>query len=167
VQPNQELFRKAMGRFATGVAVLTVRWDDTVKGMTVNAVASASLEPLLLAVCINHRASTHLWVTRAGRFGINILGEDQVAVSRLFAKDKGPFSLPKTVDFTFSSHGSPILDGCIAFLDCGVEQSYKTGDHTLFIGRVDDIQLLRDARPLLFYASQYYHLGTGSSQQDH
>ena len=106
-------YRDAIGRFATGVTVLT--WDDGehVRGMTANAVTSVSLDPMLLLACVDRRGSAHDQLHRAQAFTVNILAEDQIAVSQAFARsgveDMG------AVPYLTGSTGAPIIVGALVY----------------------------------------------------
>lgn len=155
-------FRRALGQFATGVTVVTVMRDDgSVHGMTANSVASVSLEPLQILVCVAHRALTCRYVGERGNFGINILSEDQEEMARFFAL---PEQDPETarqlgVVFRSSKRGTPLLEKCLVQLDCRLVQTVNSGDHAIFIGDVADVRI-REGNPLLFHAGQYKRLRT-------
>lgn len=155
---DSRMFRDTIGRFATGVTVLT--WDDGthVRGMTANAVSSVSLDPMLLLACVDRRGSAHEQLMTASSFAVNILAEDQAAVSQTFARhgieDMGD------VAHTPGRTGAPIIEGVLAWVECEIAERFPGGDHTIFIGRVVDLQVARpEAPPLLFYAGRYRSLG--------
>lgn len=149
-------FRQLMGRFATGVTVITVAEGERYHGMTANAVASVSLEPILLLVCVERATHTHGMIERSGRFAVNILAADQERVSRLFAEklEPQPGSL-RGERFHLAGSGTPVLSDGLAYLDCRVARAYDGGDHTIFVGEVIDGAALRDAPPLVFYRGGY------------
>ena len=151
---DQKLFRMAMGRFATGVSIVTVALDGRVKGMTANAITSVSLEPLLLLVSVGRKSRTHSWLTKTARYGVSILTQSQRDISDFFAKATDD-PIPSSIPIRFSARGTPIIDGCLAFLDCPVVQTVEAGDHTLFLATVDDIHLAPGEPPLLFYEGRY------------
>ncbi|WKA58325.1 flavin reductase family protein [Planococcus shenhongbingii] len=142
------LFRQAMGKFATGVTVLTTAHEGDIHGMTANAFMSVSLDPKLVVISIGHKARFLEKVTQSNRFAVNILAEDQEYLSNHFAgKPQG--------DVQFASlDGLPVLDGAVAQITCDVASTYVEGDHTLFIGKVTAIQL-EEKNPLLFYSGKY------------
>jgi flavin reductase (DIM6/NTAB) family NADH-FMN oxidoreductase RutF len=149
-------FRELMGRFATGVTVITVAEDDRFHGMTANAVASVSLDPLLLLVCVDRTTHTHGMLARSGRFAVNILAADQERVSRLFAQKMEPeVRSLRGERFHLAGSGSPVLSDALAYLDCRLAAAYQGGDHTIFLGEVIDGATLRDAPPLIFYRGGY------------
>ena len=152
------LFRQLMGRFATGVTVVTVvSPDGTPSGMTVNSLSSVSLDPPLVSICIDRGAVMHAAITGAPGFVVNILRSDQEAVSRRFAEDR-----PDRFDgvgYGLSSNGHPILDGVLAHLECTVHTSIEAGDHSVFLGHVVG-GASGEGHPLLFYQGEYGLDGT-------
>src|SRR5580693_8975026 len=112
---NPAEFRRAMGRFATGVTIVTVDLDGEVHGMTANAFASVSLDPLLVLVCVSHTAQTHAHLHAKKRFGINVLAENQRAISEYYAQlDHSPERAKEAgADFDRTAHGTPVLQGAL------------------------------------------------------
>ncbi len=158
VTPDQ--FRAALGRFATGVTVVTVRTpDDDVHGMTANAFSSVSLEPFHVLVCVERGSQTHPLLAGTARFGINILSEQQQHLAEFFARvEKDRASAERAgARFSFTPNGTPLLEGCLAVLECRLVSAHDSGDHTIFIGEVEKIRL-GDGLPLLYYRGQYRHL---------
>ncbi|GMU41526.1 MAG: monooxygenase [Chloroflexota bacterium] len=153
-------FRDTMGRFATGVTVVTVAHGDRLRGMTANSFTSLSLDPPLLLVCVDHHASMHELFQEADAFAVNILAADQQALSAFFAsrgEKEGPMG---GQPFRLGPAGSPILDGVMAWMDCRIEHRYDGGDHTIVVGRIQDMQVERpEASPLLFFSGKYHALG--------
>lgn len=153
-------FRELMGRFATGVTVITAADGDRYHGMTANAVTSLSLDPLLLLVCVDKTTHAHGMLSRSGRFAVNILAADQERISRLFAQKGEPEAGSLRGErFHIAASGAPILSDALAYLDCRVARSYEGGDHTIFVGEVTGGATLRDAPPLIFYRGGYRTLG--------
>jgi 3-hydroxy-9,10-secoandrosta-1,3,5(10)-triene-9,17-dione monooxygenase reductase component len=155
--PSQ--FRAVIGHFATGVTVITAAAGEEMQGMTANAVASLSLDPLMLLICVEKNTHTHR-VLREGRvFAVNVLGEHQEEVSRLVAKRAEPESGSlRGQRFRIGRSGAPILEDCVAFLECEVASVLDGGDHSIFLGRVVEAEVVSEARPLIFYRSQYLRL---------
>jgi flavin reductase (DIM6/NTAB) family NADH-FMN oxidoreductase RutF len=153
-------YRTLIGRFATGVTVVTVNHAGTYRAMTANSVTSVSLDPLLLLVCVDKQASMHEALHDAGAFAVNILRADQRSMSDQFSRH-GEFERPMGgVPFRPGRSGAPLLDGALGWLDCEVWREYDGGDHTIFVGRVTDLRLEdEDGSPLLFYAGRYRALG--------
>jgi flavin reductase (DIM6/NTAB) family NADH-FMN oxidoreductase RutF len=150
-------FRKAMGCFATGVTVITVDYEGEVHGMTANAFASVSLDPLLVLVCVDQRARTHAHLHAKKRFGVNVLAENQREVSEHYARPAGtydPAEAREGVRFDRTGHGTPVLQGALAYLECRLHTAQDAGDHTIFIAAVEDV-VVREGNPLLFFRGQY------------
>jgi flavin reductase (DIM6/NTAB) family NADH-FMN oxidoreductase RutF len=156
VNADKDAFRRSMGRFATGVTIITTRLDDHVHGMTANAVTSLSLDPMLVLVCVDKTADTHDILARAGVFAVNILNRKQWELSNRFAKKEfdGAHGL-EDVRHGFAVTGSPIIEGAIAYLDCRTAMEHHGGDHTIFIGEVLEAKELSEDAPLVFYRGKY------------
>ncbi|MER1956628.1 MAG: flavin reductase family protein [Solibacillus sp.] len=153
---DDRLFRNALGKFATGVTVITTEHDKQEHGMTANAFMSVSLEPKLVVISIGEKARCLSKIKESGIFGVNILAEDQQDYSMIFAGQK-----KDEAEVTFERlAGVPVLQGAIAQISCDVVSEYVEGDHTLFIGKVRDIKLEDSKEPLLFYAGKYRSLET-------
>lgn len=143
-------FRTAMGKFATGVTVITTDVDGDVHGMTANAFMSVSLDPKLVVISIGEKARILEKIKQSKTFSVNILAADQQELSMIFA---GQLKEHREVEFD-RLDGKPVLNGAVAQIACEVSAEHLEGDHTLFIGRVTDIHL-EDAEPLIFYSGKY------------
>jgi len=153
---TKEHFRRVMGQFATGVTVVTTRLGDQVHGLTANAVCSVSLEPLLVLVCVDHTADSHNLLEKSGIFAVSILSREQEDLSRLFAsttEDKS--SRLEAIGQRTAVTGAPIIEGCLAYLDCRIVAAYPGGDHTIFIGQVEEAEITDDSPPLIFFRGRY------------
>jgi flavin reductase (DIM6/NTAB) family NADH-FMN oxidoreductase RutF len=157
---TQEQFRRAMASFATGVTVITLDDNGRVHGMTANAFTSVSLDPLLVLVCVDHNAQTHAHMRSRKRFGINVLSEDQQVISEHFADPGRDSTGAERIGASFdrTAHGTPVLHGALAYLECNLQDARDAGDHTIFIAEVEDV-VVRDGKPLLFFGSQYHTIG--------
>ena len=146
-----------MGRFATGVTVLTVNGPDGhPAGMTASSLASVSLVPPLVSVCVDHEAELHDAILAAPIFVVNVLESGQEVLSRRFAdRHDDRFD---AVGYHRSPEGLVLLDGALAHLECDRFASYPAGDHTLIIGRVIGGST-GEGRPLLYYRGGYGSLG--------
>ena len=152
-------FRSIIGHFPTGVTVITTAAGEEMQGMTANAVASLSLDPLLVLVCIDKGTHTHRVLEAGGVFAVNILGEHQEEVSRLFARRAEPeIGSLRGQRFTLGQTGAPILEDCLAYLECRVAYVHEGGDHSIFLGEVADGRVVRDVAPLVFYRGKYHGL---------
>ena len=159
---TQAEFRKAVGSFATGVTVITVDHEGEVHGMTANAFTSVSLDPLLVLVCVDHRARTHTHLHARKRFGVNVLAENQRGVSEYYA-DPSPNHLHAEkagARFDRTGHGTPVLHGALAYLECRLQTAQDAGDHTIFIAEVEDV-VVREGDPLLYFRGEYRKIGIG------
>jgi len=159
--PTKDDFRKAIGHFATGVTVITVAGGPLgVHGMTANAVSSVSLEPLLLLICVDARARLLPLLHASERFGVNILREDQRTFSDYFAQPGDDAGAVRTlgIEFRTTPRGTPLLAECLAQFDCAVHAAHLAGDHTIFIGGVEEVALF-SGRPLLYFGGGYRALG--------
>src|SRR3990170_1706462 len=149
-----------MGRFATGVTIVTSRLDDELHGMTANAVVSVSLQPPLVLVCVDRSADSHGIIDGSGIFALNILGRDQERLCEAFAlKEHEAAHRLDDVPHHARATGAPIIDGSLAYVDCRVVQRYPGGDHTIFLGEIVDAgHLSEHAGPLIFYQGRYIGL---------
>lgn len=156
-------FRKAMGAFATGVTIITVDLDGEVHGMTANAFTSVSIDPLLVLVCVDHSTRTHAHLHAKKRFGINVLSAGQRAISEYYARPERTHEHAEAeagARFERTPHGTPMLHGALAYLECRLHSSEEAGDHTIFIAEVEDV-ILREGDPLLFFRGKYRSVGEG------
>jgi len=156
-QPAPDLFRRACAQWATGIAIVTVADRAQVPhGMTVNSFTSVSLEPPMILVCIDHRATILPLLTPGQEIAVNVLAEDQTELSSRFArKTEDRF---ENLDWTSGQSGSPILTGTLAVFECAITESVTAGDHQIVIARVHAVQF-REGRPLLYFDSGYETLG--------
>jgi len=149
-------FRSVLGRFASGVTVVTVRDKQLYDhGMTVSAFCSLSLEPPLVLICIEKSASLHAVLATgntASQFAVNILESKQEELARRFAEEH-PDRF-EGVGFTRARTGAPILDDCVAIIECEVQSRHPAGDHTIVIGSVI-ASATSDGSPLLYYRGGY------------
>ncbi|MGA9768423.1 MAG: flavin reductase family protein [Blastocatellia bacterium] len=153
---SKDEFRSALGRFASGVTVVTTTSkDDKPSGITVSAFSSVSLEPPLILVCIDKRASVHDLFEKGHHFAVNILAEDQEILSRRFAsKEPDRFS---GTGYTEGETGAPILTGALASIECRVVHAYPGGDHTIIVGEVERLDV-NDGKPLAYFRGGYVQL---------
>jgi len=148
--------RKVMGRFATGVTVVTTGGPMGRHGLTANAVASLSLDPPLVMVAVDKRAHSLEFLKVNRCFAINILRLDQEDISRRFATP-GPKDFAG-LDFATDATEAPILSDCLAYVDCRVVDILPGGDHEIFIGEVLSGAAQEDGAPLLYFHGQYRRL---------
>jgi len=162
---TQADFRKALGYFATGVTVITVDCEGEVQGMTANAFSSVSLDPLLVLVCVDQRARTHAHLHAKKRFGVNVLADDQRAISEYYARATRVHQHAEKeagARFDRTPHGTPVLHGALAYLECRLHTAQDAGDHTIFIAEVEDV-VVRESDPLLYFRGEYRKIGPVSN----
>lgn len=152
--------RKAFGRFASGVTVVTTSHDSRTHGMTANAFVSVSLDPPLVLISVDHRAHLHQILPSSKRYGVSVLAEDQEALSDHFAGRAGEVE----IEFVERS-GMPLLAGALAYFVVDVVDMHPAGDHTLYIGRVEHFEA-RDGSPLLFHAGKYERIQSKAACMD-
>jgi flavin reductase (DIM6/NTAB) family NADH-FMN oxidoreductase RutF len=153
---TQEEFRAALGRFASGVTVVTTcDASSRPHGLTVSAFCSLSLQPPLVLICIDRSTPSHNAFNESKAFVVNILGSEQETLSRHFAlHSEDKFA---GVAYRKDFDGIPVLENAIANLRCRLVQSFEGGDHTIFIGEVEAVTLKDDA-PLVYYRGGYARL---------
>jgi flavin reductase (DIM6/NTAB) family NADH-FMN oxidoreductase RutF len=154
-------FRRAAGQFSTGVTVLSTVVDGEPHGMTLNAFASVSIEPLLVLAVVGNTSRTYEKVRASGVFAVTVLASDQVEIARWFAHPGRPSGALSFMDVAWRRgphSGSPILTGGLSYFDCAVERADRAGDHTVLIGRVHAFDVLSDRAPLLFVRSHFADL---------
>ena len=150
---SQDLFRRVMGYFPTGVTVVTaVEPDGQLRGLTVNALCSVSIDPTLLLICIDHRSDSFNAVQQGKAFAVNFLRADQQEISTLFAS-KGVEKF-KDLSYRLGDLGMPLLAGTMAWAECRVIAEYPGGDHTIFLAEVESAHI-EGGSPLLFFRGNY------------
>ena len=153
------LHRRVVGRFATGVTVVSTRAVDGVDhAMTVNSFTSVSLDPVLVLVCVDRTARFHAAVLQSGLWGVSVLAAHQEAVSRAFSergRDRGEQFAAVPVH-AGPVTGSALVDGALATLECRTVSTVAAGDHTVLIGEVLALDVPdASAEPLLFLEGRY------------
>ena len=155
VTPDE--FRDALGRFASGVTVVTVDLGDgSVHGMTASAFCSVSLRPPLVLVCVDHLAETYLHLSERDDFGVSVLKDEQEALSEFFADpERNPDAAYRLgVEYRAMKRGTPVLQNSLANLDCTKVAAHSSGDHTIFVGEVQEVAL-GEGSPLLYFQGRY------------
>jgi len=142
-----------MGNFATGITVVTTR-DKEGKpyGLTVNSFTSVSLNPVLVLVCLDVRLSGLQSFRDSRHFGVSILSEHQEDISRIFAKKDA--ERPGEI-FVEGKLGMPLLRNALAIMECQTVKIYEGGDHLIFLGEVDNAEVIQPDHPLLYFRGKY------------
>ena len=156
---DQIVFREAIAHFATGVTVITTMHEGKPAGMTASAVASLSLDPILLLVCINNRLPTHEAIEASRRFVVNVLGEGHRELALQFARPSEDKFSGVELD---TDHDLPVLREAIAHFVCDVHERFPGGDHSIFTGLVRECGATPGRRPLVYFRS-----GFGSIRDQH
>src|SRR6478735_6371835 len=147
-------FRDVLGRFGSGVTVVTAVSNDEPVGLTCQSFSSVSLDPPLVLFVPAKTSRAWPLIQRSGKFCVNFLGADQAEVSNIMASR----GIDKFADVKWApseATGSPMLDGILGFVDCTIHAVHEAGDHFVVIGRVLDLAMTDAEDPLLFFRGQY------------
>ena len=154
---SKDDFRSAVAHFATGVTVITTVDDEgRPHSMTANSFTSVCMEPPVVLVCVAHGTNTFGFLEKAGRFGVNILRKEQEELGGYFAKRPEDRQGGVEYSYTPGKDGVPYLNDSMVFLACHVVGTHVYGDHTIFLGEVDEVQQHESGKPLMFYRSRWY-----------
>jgi flavin reductase (DIM6/NTAB) family NADH-FMN oxidoreductase RutF len=153
---TRDEFRAALGRFASGVTIVTSKDSDgNLHGITVSAFCSVSLEPPLVLVCIDKDTGSHYALTQTDSFVVNILRDNQQYISDRFAS-----YLPnkfEAVKYHLGIDDLPVLEDALANLECRLVNSHDNGDHTIFVGLIERVKV-NDGNPLIYWHGNYRNL---------
>jgi len=150
-------FRKALGHFTTGVTVVTVEHEPgKIHGMTANSFTSVSLHPMLILVCVDHHAKMFPLLEKKKHFGISVLKQNQQAISEYFAKGRHSAEVEQRLGIHFrpTPSGASVIEDTLLQMSCKMHSSHLAGDHTIFIGEVEDAQM-NEGEPLLYFRGEY------------
>lgn len=161
-------FRKALGLFPTGVAIVTAQHPDgQLLGMTVSSFNSVSLDPPLVLFSVARTAASYAAWEQVPRFGVSILARSQDDLSTRFAKSQGEkWALVRPID---GENGVPLIPGALATFECERYAVHDGGDHAIFVGRVLSINAVAaaTAEPLVFYGGRYTGLDRAQVDMSH
>jgi len=150
---TERQFRDALAQFATGVTVIAARRPDgRYAGFTANSFNSVSLDPPLVVWSLNRRAESLATYEKAERYAINVLAHDQIHLARRFSRPHADRF--DGVAFRLGAADAPLIEGCIAWFECRHHAVYPTGDHVLFVGRVETCER-RKGTGLVFHHGRY------------
>ena len=154
---DRRRFRDTMGRFATGVTVVTTVTQGELYGMTVSAFTSVSLDPALVLICVDNAGHGRATLAVNSPFSVSILSTDQDGISRRFADRRRPSGTAAFagVPFRWGATNCPVIVGSLANVDCRTVARYPGGDHTIIIGRVISVGVDEGSTPLVFYRGTY------------
>jgi 3-hydroxy-9,10-secoandrosta-1,3,5(10)-triene-9,17-dione monooxygenase reductase component len=158
------LFKDAMSRFTTGVAIVAGLEEGEPVGFTCQSFVSLSIEPPFVAVAAARTSTSWPRIARSGSFCVNVLGDHQRELGRGFAVSGGK-KFDGVVWRKSPVGGSPVIEGCLAWIDCNVELVHDAGDHELILGRVLDLGTA-EGSPLLFFRSRFATLVPAAGDED-
>jgi 3-hydroxy-9,10-secoandrosta-1,3,5(10)-triene-9,17-dione monooxygenase reductase component len=146
-------FRDVLGMFATGVTVITASDNGEMVGLSANSFISLSLDPPLVGFAAAKSSTTYPRIKSAGHFCVNVLAEGQEEIARVFSqRDVDRF---ERFEWHASGTGGAILSGVLAWIDCAIEAEHDVGDHVFVVGRVLDLSIHVDERPLVFFRGRF------------
>jgi flavin reductase (DIM6/NTAB) family NADH-FMN oxidoreductase RutF len=151
---EERQFRNVMGKFATGITVVSLEYNNEIMAMTVNAFMSVSLSPRLIAISIDEKARMYDIIGEVKAFGLSFLSKDQIELSKIFAKqvkskEKVPFTYLDCV---------PVLEGALTALSCRVNNTLKAGDHVIYIAEVTEDYTITEDEPVIYFSGKYRYL---------
>ena len=154
---KSEEFKAAVGRFPTGVTVVSSSYGGKLWAFTANSFTSVSLEPSLISFCLNKEASSFQVFKETSYFAVSILASDQANLSAHFASRLlGKFN---SIEYKIGEYSNaPLISGAIAFVECKKYNQFECGDHFIFVGEVGKIFIDETKSPLLYFAKSYLEL---------
>jgi flavin reductase (DIM6/NTAB) family NADH-FMN oxidoreductase RutF len=150
-----EDLREVMRASPSPICVVTIQLEETRVGLTVGSLVSFSLEPPLVGFALGRQAQLHELLRGAGEFGVSLLGADQENLAQHFARSVPPIAMWTGIDLRDDVEGPPLIAGALGWLRCSIESEHPSGDHTLFVGRVEWSEV-GVRRPALVYVRQGY-----------
>jgi len=143
----QYSWQEVLDTFPYGIYLVTIKADGLYNGMIASWVTQCSHEPPLLALAIRKTRLSHSQILQSGEFGISVLPQEAVLLVKQFKIPQWQRKF-EGLDYDFSAHGNPVLKNALGYLDCVVEKSIDTGDHSLFIAKITDGKLLNEGQAL-------------------
>ncbi|MDA0712904.1 MAG: flavin reductase family protein [bacterium] len=152
-------FKDAMTQMATGVTIVTCMHEGTAYGMTVSSFTSVSIEPPLVSICIDKRVTIGSIIEKSARFSVNILSAKQENLGKIFSTPSMDMN-QRFTNGTWNSDQtlSPVLDNCLAWMDCNLHSTFEVGDHYIFIGEVKSSFSKTNGRPVIYFQRQWQNL---------
>ena len=149
---HKKLFKKVLGKFTTGVTVVSINNKGNMIGKTVNSFTTLSLSPPLVLFSLDKKSSSLIKYKKSKLFGINILAKKQATISINFAKKNSKW---ESIPYFTSNLGTPLIQNCLGNIECINLKSFKEGDHILFICKVLNASFKEKIKPLLYFDSKY------------
>jgi flavin reductase (DIM6/NTAB) family NADH-FMN oxidoreductase RutF len=164
MEVDAKTYRDVLSRFASGVTVVTTLCDGVPHGLTVSAFASVSAAPPRVLICLGNSTDSMPLIDRSRRFAVHILGRDHAALGPRFAKMVDGVGDPfEGLSYRSEATGSPVLEACLAWLDCSVDAQFAVGDHTVFVGAVQAAgHVAGEGDPVLYFRRAWRVLGDGA-----
>ena len=150
-------YRTVLGRFPTGVTVITTTDEGASTGLAIGSFFSISLDPPLVGFCVGSGSASWQAIRHAGHFTVNVLSDLQGNVSAQFASKKEDKF--EGIDHHPGVTGDPRINGCLAYMDCTLDADLEGGDHAIVIGRVQALELGAEGGPLVFFKGGYGRFG--------
>ncbi|HLI52768.1 MAG TPA: flavin reductase family protein [Acidimicrobiales bacterium] len=151
--PDSDQFRTVLGHFTSGVVVVTSSSGEEPVGLTAQSFSSLSLDPPMVLFCVGRTSTTWPRFRDTGRFCVHVLSHDQEDVARQFARSGADKFAG--VNWAWGPFGNPVIDGCLAYIECRMKHVYDEGDHHLITADVLDLRLGEGGEPLLFYRGEF------------
>ena len=151
---NDETFKELMKRFASGVTLITFENEGILSGLTVSSFCSLSMNPPLILICIDKKIPSHNSLKKGASFGVNICTSEQGKLAWDFANsniDKNELIL--SLNHRMTDDKVPLLNDCLASMECTLKNTYEGGDHTIFVGQIESGNFREKSDPLIYYKS--------------
>ena len=151
---TDDTFKELMKRFASGVTLITFENGGKYSGLTVSSFCSLSMNPPLILICIDKEIPSHESLKNGSHFGVNICTSEQGKLAWDFANsnvDKNELIL--SLNHNITEHKVPLLNDCLASMECTIKETYEGGDHTIFVGQIEDGNFDEESDPLVYYKS--------------
>ena len=153
---SKDLFKQLLGRFASGVTVVTTKNNEGVHGVTVSAFSSLSMEPPLVLICIARTGSSHDMLLAGQRFVVNILSAKQASLAYKFANpDLDSQARFADENYHTTENGLPVFEANLAHIACRLINTFDGGDHTIFVGEIESGDFSEGEEPLVYYQGQF------------
>jgi 3-hydroxy-9,10-secoandrosta-1,3,5(10)-triene-9,17-dione monooxygenase reductase component len=156
MKPDSDLFKTVLGHFSSGVVIVTSTSDDEPVGLTAQSFTALSLDPPMVLFCVAHTSTTWPRFRDTGRFCVHVLGDHQVELCQQFARS----GVDKFagVEWSPGPSGNPVIEGCLAYIDCTLQNIHDEGDHHIVVGNVEDLSVGKQGDPLIFYRGAFRRL---------
>jgi len=156
---SDDLFKEVLGRFCSGVTIVTFKNSEGIHGLTVSSFASLSLDPPLILICIKNKGASYDGLIKSQGFCVNILSEAQKDLAFRFADSKlDSVRRFHETDYELTESGVPIFSDNLGYLECITKDKFSGGDHTIFVGEVKSLNFTKGKTPLIYYNKSFHTL---------